>query len=77
MLMSEDETVRVMEPPIYEDPLAARGDVLLRMCLNAPSITDPDARAILLRGAERMIASMPIAKNDAASIVGRVGGKSL
>lgn len=73
----DEETIRIVEPPIYEDAVAARGEVLLRICLNAPSIRDRATRAVLLRAAERMIASIPIAKNDTASIVGRVGGKSL
>lgn len=75
--MNEDEPIRAIEPPIYDDPVAARGDVLLRMCLNVSHITDDEAKAVLLRAAERMVASIPVAKSDQATISKLPGGKSL
>lgn len=65
-----------MEVDIIDDPIAARGEALLRMCLAAQQIKDPDTRAVLIKGVERVIASIPIATTGQATVTTVPNGKS-
>ena len=67
--MSEETATTIIEQPAFDDPVAARGEAILRMCLAARQIEEDDARATLLRAAERIIASIPIAPGGQASVL--------
>ena len=74
--MSE-ENVTIVEQPASEDPIAARGEAVLRMCLAAGQIKNKDARLTLLRAAERVISTMPVAQGAGASVSPVPGGRRL
>lgn len=74
--MSE-ESVTIVEQPSFEDPVAARGEAVLRMCLAAGQIKNKDARLTLLRAAERVISSIPVAQGVGASVSPVPGGRRL
>lgn len=66
--MSEDMTT-IIEQPAFDDPIAARGEAILRMCVATNQIEDADARAALLRAVERITASVPVAPGEKASLL--------
>lgn len=73
--MIEESTTMIVEQPHFEDPIAARGEAILRMCVGTNQVEDPEAKAVLLRGAERLIASIPVAPGEKTPILG-VAGKT-
>lgn len=73
--MSEEISTTIIEQPNFEDAIAARGESILRMCVGTNQVEDPEAKAALLRGVERLIASIPVAPGEKAAVLG-VAGKT-
>lgn len=76
--MSEELTATtIIEQPNFEDSVAARGEALTRMCLAAAQMKEGDAKQMLLRAAERVIASIPVAESRPGSVTTLKGSKTL
>ena len=72
--MNED-AMTIIEQPSFEDPVAARGEAVLRMCLAAKQVRDREVKAALLRGVEKVIASIPVAPGNQATVSTVPGSK--
>ena len=66
--MTEESTTTIIEQPAFDDAIAARGEAILRMCVAYNQIRDKDVRAALLRGVDRIIASIPVAQGAGATV---------
>lgn len=66
--MTEESTTTIIEQPAFDDAIAARGEAILRMCVAYNQIRDKDVRAALLRGVERIVASIPVAPGQSAPV---------